>query len=155
VFLARRDALETLVSARLNVVHCPLSIVSGPPVRDNDDAKVVVKLEGRCARDLTGVRFLKDQNELKILRQGTQQDGSYVLLRLGDFDEDVVTISAVRGEQEAIALAVARSESRSSPQVRATLELPGFPNLPFIPNNRPAYVHASSAGERQRFVVLP
>ncbi|MFT3922767.1 MAG: hypothetical protein QM778_09550 [Myxococcales bacterium] len=155
VFLQHNEAVESVTSARLSVLHCPMSIVSGAPVRDNDDAKMVVKVEGRCARDLSSLRFFRDQTPLKILRSVNDQDASYVLLRLGDIDDDVVRITAFRGDRDAIALAVAQAATRAAPQVRATLELPGYPNLSFIPNNRPAFVHASSAGEHQRFAILP
>jgi len=155
VFLQYNESLETTTSARLSVLHCPMSIVSGAPVRDNDDSKIVVKVEGRCARDLSTLRFFRDQTQLKVLRTVNDQDASYVLLRLGDIDDDVVRISAFRGDRDAIALAVAQAATRSAPQVRATLELPGYPNLGFIPNNRWAFVHASSAGEHMRFAILP
>jgi hypothetical protein len=39
--------------------------------------------------------------------------------------------------------------------VRASIEVPGFPNLDFIPNNRTAIVHASAAGEHERYALLP
>lgn len=155
VFLQQNEALETGTTARLPVLYCPMSIVSGAPVKNNDDAKIVVKVEGRCARDLSSLRFLRNQTPLKVLRRVTEQDASYVLLRLGDIDDDAITVTAFRGERDAVALAIAHANTRSAPQVRATLELPGYPNLRFIPNNRPAFVHASSAGEHQHFAILP
>lgn len=155
VFLQRNEALETLTTARLSVLYCPMSIVSGAPVRNNDDAKIVVKVEGRCARDLSSLRFFRDQTPLKVLRTVSEQDASYVLLRLGDIDDDAINVTAFRGERDAVALAVTHANTRSAPQVRATLELAGYPNLGFIPNNRTAFVHASSAGEHQRFAILP
>jgi hypothetical protein len=155
VFLQRQESLDTVVAARLAVLHCPMSIVSGAPVRDNDDAKLILKLEGRCAREVASLRFFQEQRLLKKLRTVTEPDASYVLLQLGDIDDDVVRVTAFRGERDAIALAAASANTRSAPQVRSTLELPGYPNLAFIPNNRSAFVHASSAGEHQRFAVLP
>ncbi len=155
VFLKKADALETVTSARLTVLHCPMSIVSGSPVRDNKDAKVVVKLSGRCARDINSVRFLREQTPLKVLRTVAEEDATYVLLRLGDLDDDSITITAFRGERDAIALAVTHSNTQSPPSVRATIELPGYPNLGFIPNNRAAFVHASAAGDEQHFAILP
>jgi hypothetical protein len=155
VFLQRREALETAISEQLPVLHCPMAIVSGPPVRNNSDAKVIVKLERGCARDLNSVRFMLDQRQLRVLRTVNLQDESFVLLRLGRIDVDEVVITAVRGERDAIALAVTHAATRTAPQVRATLELPGYPNLSFIPNNRAAAVHTSSPGENQTFAVLP
>lgn len=155
VFLQRNDTLETVSSARMPVLHCPMSIVSGAPIRDNKEAKTIVKLEGRCARDVNSLRFLREQTALKVLRIVPEQDATYVLLRLGDLDDDTITIMAVRGERDAIALAMTHANTKAAPQVRATLELPGYPNLGFIPNNRTAFVHPSSAGENLRFAALP
>ncbi len=155
VFLLRNEALESQTTVRLPVLHCPMWIVSGQPVRNNDDAKVIVKLEGACARDLGEVRFLHEQTPLKVLRVVSGQDATFVLLRLGDFDDDSLTITALRGPPDEIALAVAHISTRSTPQVRATLSLPDFPNLSFIPTNREARVHISPAGEHQHFTLLP
>lgn len=155
VFALRKEQLETTVAAKLPVLHCPMSIASGAPIRNNDDAKVIVKLEGRCARDLTSVRFTTRDGSLKILQTLNDRDATYVLLQLGRISGETLTISAVRGEAEGIALAVAYAPTRSPPQVRARLELPTEPNLAFIPNNRWATVHVSPAGEHQFFSPLP
>jgi hypothetical protein len=155
VYLLKKDALEAQATVRLSVLHCPMSIVSGPPVRGDDAAKVIVKLEERCGRDLGSVRFVTDHSPLKVLQIVDDQDATYVLLRLGEVSDDSVTITALRGQPEGIALAVARSPTRTLPTVRASLELPGFPNLNFIPNNRAAAVHVSPAGEHLHFALLP
>ncbi len=155
VFLLKQEALDAQPSVKLSVLHCPMSIVSGAPVRGNDGAKVIVRLEGRCGRDPSTLRFLTDHSPLKVLETANDQQATYVLLRLGDVDDDSVTITAMRGEGEGIALAVARAPTRGAPAVRASLELPGFPNLGFIPNNRAAVVHVSPAGEHLHFALLP
>jgi len=154
VFVARKDQLDTQLSVKLPVMHCPMTIVSGSPIRNNDDAKVIVKLDGRCARDLTGLRFVTRDGSLKILQSQVDRDSTYVLLHLGRTSSDSLTVSAVRGEAEGIALAVAYTPTRNPPQVRAALELPTHPNLDFIPNNRWASVHVTPAGERQYFAPL-
>lgn len=156
VYVSRKDQLETALTVRLPVLHCPMSIASGPPIRNNEDAKVIVKLEGRCARDLSAVRFVTRDATLKVLQTLNERDATYVLLHLGDVRGDQLTITAVRGEQEGIALAVAYAPLRSPPQVRSSLELaPDHPNLSFIPNNRWATVRVSPAGEHQYFSILP
>jgi hypothetical protein len=101
------------------------------------------------------VRFVSAGVALKQLRTVEHESGTYVLLKLGDFDDDTLTITAVRGEQEPIVLAVKHTPARAAPVVRASLELPGFPNLNFIPNNRPAVVHVAPPGEHQRLSLLP
>lgn len=155
VTLAKRDGSDSQASAKYAVLHCPMSIASGPPIRHNDEAKLVVKLDGRCAHDLGSVRFLLGDTQLKQLRVVSEHDSSYVLLRLGNIADEVVTVTAVRGQVQQIVLAVARTPTRIAPNARTTLELPGFPNLSFIPTNRPARVHVSAAGEHQHFGVVP
>jgi hypothetical protein len=154
VYLLKQDVYDIEATAKLPVSHCPMAIVSGPPIRDNDDAAVVVRLEKRCAGDLTAVRFMSDDSPLKVMRTGSDQEAVYVLLRLGDIESDTLSITAVRGPSD-IALAVTQTPTRSAPQVRASLELPGFPNLDFIPNNRWAAVHVSPPGEGQGLALLP
>jgi hypothetical protein len=155
VFFMRKEQPEAQVTVKLPVMHCPMSIVSGAPVRNNDEAKVIVKLDRRCANDLPSVRFVTRDGSLKVLQTHTERDATFVLLSLGRIGGDTLTISAVRGEAEGIALAVAYTPTRAAPQVRARIELPTQPNLDFIPNNRWASVHVSSAGEHQHFVPLP
>ena len=46
----------------------------------------------------------------------------------------------MRGEGEGTVVAVARTETRPAPVIRTVLEIPGFPPIDFIPNNRPAVV---------------
>jgi hypothetical protein len=155
VFFLKNDAPDSQPSAKLPVLHCPMSIISGATIRSNDDAKVVVKLEGACARDVSSLRFETDHSPLKVLQTVNDQNATYVLLQVGSVVDDSVAITAFRGQTDAIALAVAHAPTRPAPAVRATLELPGFPNLNFIPNNRPAVVHASRTADQQHFALLP
>ncbi|MET0341770.1 MAG: hypothetical protein ABW252_12270 [Polyangiales bacterium] len=155
VYMLRKEQLDATVSVKLSVLHCPMSIASGPPVRNNDDAKVIVKLEGRCAKDVNTLRFVTRDGPLKVLQTLNERDATYVLLQLRAVHGDTLTITAVRGEADGIALAVAYTPLRAAPQVRAALELPNNPNLGFIPNNRWANVRVSPAGEHQYFALLP
>jgi hypothetical protein len=155
VVLLKNDAVDTQLTAHIPVLHCPMSIISGPPLRHDDEAKVVLKLEGGCASDVAALRFVTDQSALKVLQTSKNDDASYVVLLLGDIVDDNVAITAFRGQTDAIALAVARAPTRTAPQVRASLELSGYPNLNFVPNNRSAVVHVSPAGDQQHFALLP
>jgi hypothetical protein len=155
VFVWRQNAAETQASVRFAVLHCPMSIASGPVVRDDDAAKLVVKLEGGCARDLENVRFATAERVLPMRRTVSVDGATYVVLDVGEVDGDTLTVSALRGEENAILLAVAHTPTRSMPIVRASLELPGFPNLDFIPTNRPAEIHITPGGERDHYALLP
>ena len=59
-----------------------------------------------------------------------------VVLRLGNVEASALTITAVRADDPSVTVAVAHTETRASPVVRATLELPGYPHTNFIPTNR-------------------
>jgi hypothetical protein len=155
VFVLRKDALEAQVAVKLQVMHCPMAFASGPPIRNNDDAKVILRLDGRCARDPANLRFVMRDTPLKVEQTLIDRDSTYVLLQIGRVGGDTITISAYRGEADSIAVAVAYAALRSPPQVRASLELPDHANLDFIPNNRWAVVHVSPAGEHQYFSLLP
>jgi hypothetical protein len=155
VFMMRKDALDAQLTVRLPVNHCPMAVVSGSPIRNNDDAKVVLKLDGSCARDPSTLRFAMRDQPLKVLQILNDQGSTYVLLQLGRVGGDTISISAFRGDVEGIAIASAFSQLRSAPQVRATLTLPHQANLGFIPNNRWTTVNVSPAGEHQYFALLP
>lgn len=155
VWLLQKNLRETQISVKLPVMHCPMSIVSGPAIRNNDDAKVVIKLSGRCARDIESLRFVTRDGTLKVLQILKEDDASYALLVLGAVHGDSLTINAIWGEDD-IALAIVYVPLKSAPQVRTTLEMIGYrQNINFIPNNIWTRVHVSSAGEGQYFVPLP
>ena len=155
IFVQRKDTIDTQLAVRLQVMHCPMVFASGPPIRNNDEAKAILKLDGRCARDPTNLRFMMRDTVLKVEQTLTERDSTYVLLEIGRVGGETITISAFRGEGDSIAVAVAYTALRAAPQVRASLELPDYPNLDFIPNNRWAIVHVSPAGEHQYFSLLP
>jgi len=155
VFVSRKEQLEAQVLTKLPVMHCPMSFASGLPIRNNDDAKVILRLDGRCAHDADKFRYMYRDQQLKVEQTLTERDSTFVLLALGRVGGDNISISAFRGETDSIAVAVAYSPLRSAPQVRASLELPRHPNINFIPFNRWATVHVSPAGEHQYFSLLP
>jgi len=155
VVLMRKDNAETQITVRLPVMRCPMSIVSGPPVRGNDDAKLIVRLDGRCATDVAQLKFASQLGPARVQQTLREGDSGYAVLRLGRFEDDHITVSAIRGENDPVTVAVASAATRTAPSVRATLELPNYPNIGFIPNNRPAFVHVSPAGDKLRFAVLP
>jgi hypothetical protein len=154
IAFATKDGSEQQPSVKLSVLHCPMSIVSGAPVRNDDDAKVVVELQGGCARDLSSVRFESERGPAVVLQSVVVQDATFVLLGIGSVSADSITLSALRGAED-IALAVAQTPTRNTPRVRASIELPGFPNLDFIPNNRTAAVHVPPPGEHEHYALLP
>jgi hypothetical protein len=155
VFVYRNDAFLTVVSNKLPAMHCPMTIVSGSPFRDAQDAKVIVRLEGRCGKEIGALTFTREDRVLKTLDILRGDFESYAVLRLGEVRDEAITLHAVRGETGGVVVASAQAQTRPAPQARATLELGGHKNLSMIPNNRPAIVHVSEAGEKLRFQILP
>lgn len=155
VFIYQRDSFSNFAYAKLPVLHCPMTIVSGPPIRDSDEAKAIVRLRGRCGSDVGQLTFTLHDQPLKVLDLVRDDNESFVVLRLGTVREDAITLNAERGQTERVVVASVYSPTRAPPSVRAVLELAGRSNLGFIPNNRPALVHVSPAGENLRFQVLP
>lgn len=154
VSLAVKDTLDSQPAFKLPLLYCPMSIVSGPPIRENPDAVVIAKLEGACARDLSSVTFTTDHSELKAQRTLHVEPATYVVLHLGAVSDDELAITALRNQPNAVALAVAHTATRAAPQAHASIEVPGFPNLDFVPSNRPAIVHASALKDHEHLELL-
>ena len=155
VFIYQHDSFSGYAFAKLPVLHCPMAIVSGPPIRDNDDAKAIVRLSGRCGSDVGQLTFTLHDRPLKVLDLVRQDNESFVVLRLGTIHDEAVTLNAERGQTDRVVIASVYTPTRPPPSVRAVLELAERTNLNFIPNNRPAKVHVSPAGENLRFQILP
>ncbi|HTA88032.1 MAG TPA: hypothetical protein VK745_00600, partial [Polyangiaceae bacterium] len=141
VFVAKGLGFDAAPTARLAVVHCPMSIASGPPLRDVDNARVVVRIEGRCASELPSLRFMIGSTPVDVLSTQADSTGAEALLRVGSMAAANLSITAVHADSPGVAVAVARADTVSAPAVSATLEIEGHPNLSFIPNNREAFVH--------------
>jgi hypothetical protein len=155
VFMSREAGAETQPTAHLAVLHCPMSVVSGPVLRGLDSAQTVVHIAGRCAEDVPALRFLVEEKPLAVVDTQFHSKGADVLLRLGKYDADTLTIVAVRREDQSNAVAIARTDTIAPPHVRTALELPGYPNIGFIPNNRSALVHLPKLGHQAYLEVLP
>lgn len=135
------------------VTACPMSIVSGEPFRDADRTALVVKLEGLCASDVSALRFEYQQRPLTVARVVHDGATAYVLLQLGAVRASNIAVTAIR--EGKVAVAVAHSVTRAVPTVRASLSLPGFPNVDFVPTNRWANVHIVVPAEDLAAVALP
>jgi hypothetical protein len=75
VFLSRGDSLDAAPSVAVPVLECPLSVLSGPPLRAVDDVRVVVRLGGGCARDAARLRFRVRGAPAEVLRLVDGADG--------------------------------------------------------------------------------
>jgi len=149
------ERVETKPTLRLSVLHCPMSFAAGPPLRGVDSTLTVMKLEGRCAADVGALHFLDETQPIEVVRAESKTDTAWVLLRLGRLSDTDIAITAVRGGSAEIPVAVAHSPTRTAPDVRSVLEIPGLPRLPFIPSNRGAVVHVPPPGDGVSLVLLP
>jgi hypothetical protein len=155
VFYKKGDNTDAQPTLRLAVLHCPMSVASGPPIRGLDSARVVVKFGGRCAKEMSVLHFFAGSTQLEVEQSVTDADNAWAVLHLGTVDASSLSITAVRGDLEGIPVAVARTAMRAPPKVRTSLEIPGYPKLNFIPTNRDANVHVAPIDGDAHLVVLP
>ncbi|HVZ72759.1 MAG TPA: hypothetical protein VHJ20_10335 [Polyangia bacterium] len=154
VFSPRGDVLEAVVTRVVPVLHCQAAVVSGAPLRHAEGTRVVVRLDDRCGREARDLRWTTNGDVARVERVERTSDATYVQLAAAEIDDSQLTITASRAEPDASVLAVASVATRAAPQPRATLELPGFGRVAFIPTNRDAVLHMASVGESAHLVPL-
>ena len=154
VFLSKGLGFDTAPTAHLAVVHCPMSVASVAPLREVENARVVVRIEGRCASELPELRFLIGSTLADVLSTQSDSTGAEALLRVGGTDALSLAITAEHRDAPGVAVAVVHVDTILPPAVSASLEIDGHPNLSFIPNNRPAIVHARTLTGHAHLVPL-
>jgi hypothetical protein len=154
VVLAKGDIADNNPLFEVPILRCPMTLVSGPPFADVDEARAVVKLEGRCAEDVRSLRFFAGNGAAEVLRIDADKAAAHVLLKLGRVEDEVV-LRAVRGDAEGTLVGVLRTRARHLPATVATLELESGVPIDFIPTNRPAIVRIPPPSDGARIVVLP
>jgi hypothetical protein len=155
VVVSKGAGFEATPSVSLAVVHCPMSVPSGPPLRDTEAASLVVRIEGRCAREVPSLKFMIGSEPAEVRMTLVDSTGTNVLVYLGTTSATSVTVTAVHEDALNVAVAVARVETIGPPRSSASLEIPGHKNLGFIPTNRPAIVHLPPRGPHGGLVPLP
>ncbi|MEO7033581.1 MAG: hypothetical protein ABI548_06880, partial [Polyangiaceae bacterium] len=155
VFVSKGAQLDPAPIAHLAVVHCPMSVPSGPVLRDTDNARMVLRIDGRCASEVPSLRFLIGSDLAEVVSTLVDSTGTDVLLRVGNSSATALTVTAVHSDDPGLAVAVARVETIEPPRSSASLEIPGHKNLGFIPNNRPAIVHLPPLEAHAHLVPLP
>jgi hypothetical protein len=119
-----------------------MTVISGAALRGVDTARVVVRVEGACMKDVASLRFFVGGRPADVTQTESAKDAAYAVVTLGSIEAPAISITAVRGDSDSTVVAVARTETRAAPVVHTVLEITGFPPIDFIPNNRPAIVHA-------------
>jgi hypothetical protein len=140
-------------SETFELVRCPMSVVSGPVVRNNDDALTLVRLPRVCQLDPQTLSWVMDGERLTVLQTEDTEEGLFVLLRVGRVnDEQMTLIVSHTGDRTAVAVATLSSWDLLPP--RTALMLQGYGEVDFVPKNRAASVLVSPI-ERGRLEPLP
>jgi hypothetical protein len=152
-YLQRGEKLDTALTATLPLLHCPLTVASGLPLRDADETQLLVKMDQRCSRD-TRVRWTVGGEPAELVRATKAEEASYVLLRAGRIASGSVTVTAIRADAEGAIIGSVTSKTAAPPRPHAVVELPGYGRIDFIPTNRTAVLAVSDPGERASLVPL-
>jgi hypothetical protein len=135
--ISRADRTEGSAAGTFTILRCPLTVVSGPPLRDADEPQILVKVAERC-RSSARVRWSVGSEPAEIVRTVHTSDGDYVLLRTEQLAGGSVTISATRADSVAGVVGSVTTPTAPAPRPESTLELPGHGPIDFIPTNRDA-----------------
>lgn len=156
VFFQHKGALEATPTFKLPVLHCAMTLVSGAPVRKNDAAKLVVRLDRGCLASRALYRFTLGDAPLRVLGDADTEDGLFVVLELGSYAHDELEVTARRSDTDAV-VAVLSTPTRAAPPVRTALSLSDGTRLDFVPTNRPAILRVSrlAQGERWQLISVP
>ncbi len=152
VFLIRGDNLDNTVTERLTVLRCPMSLVSGAPLRNADELRVLVKLAPVCVGDVNRLRWTANNDPADMLQVDSRDDGVYVLLHVGRIASDRLNVVAAR--EDNTVLAVVSTQTAELPPLMATLALPQYGEIDFIPRNRDAVVTITHVGGQGRLVPI-
>jgi hypothetical protein len=152
VFYARGDLFDTVIGDTLIVLRCPVAMLSGEPLRNVDELNVLVRLDSACAADVSRLRFMANAEPAEVVRTEQLPDGLYVLLGIGRVSNERLTIVVTR--EDGSVLAVTSKKTAGVPAVMATLTLPGFGEIQFIPRNRAALVNVSHIAGKGELVPV-
>lgn len=135
--LSRGERIENSASATFSVSRCPLSVVSGPPLRNADQPQIVVKILDRC-RTTARLRWFVGTDPADVVREVRSSDSDYVLLRSNELSSASVPITVARADAAAGVIGSVITPTASPPTPQSTLELQGHGPIGFIPTNRDA-----------------
>ena len=155
VVVPHGEAFESTVQATVPLSHCALTLLSGAPMRDVDDVRVVLRMDGRCTKAPKTLHWSADADAADVVRVEREPSGDWLLvLRVGRLDDDIATIQASRPEPDAPVLATLAEKTRPAGQPRAVLELAGLGPIDFVPVNRDAVLRVLPLDDHTRLVPL-
>jgi hypothetical protein len=153
VFIVHGDVQDTVASEQLSVLRCPMTMLSGEPMRNIDNLAVLVRIDPVCGKDVGGLKWTVASEPVQADRVENLPEGVFVLLRIGRVSSDRLTIVASRQEDGTV-LAVASEKTWEAPPLRTSLTLPAFGDIDFIPKNRGAVLTVSPALRTGRLVPI-
>ena len=155
VVLRKGDAFDTAPVVQVPILPCAMSIASGDALRGVDGARVVVRVDARCASEARSLRWFSGGRALDVLSALDDRGSTYVLLGVGrvEGEEVVVTASRAGADTSIVGQARARAHGGSPPQV--TLSLDGGEAIDFVPTNRPATARWARSQGGGELVLLP
>lgn len=157
--VTRNDVQESSLTRTVAVVHCQAAVISGPPPRHAEATRLVVRMDARCGAEARDLHWTMNGDHISVERvvkeSGPGAAAVDVQLLVGDIEDAQVTLMATRPEPDDSVIAVAHQETRTAPQPRAGLELPGFGKVDFVPTNREAVLRTAPVNDGARLVPLP
>ena len=155
VFVRNGDAFVQSVSIPLDITYCPVSLVSPPALRDTDDARVVVRVDARCAANDDSLRWTANGNGVPVIASEVKDNFVYMLLGLGRISGEKLTLAALRGATDAAVIGLISTSTAAPPQLRVALHLAGYGEIDFIPTNRNVIVSTTAPTIHGKIVTLP
>ncbi len=153
VYAMENGERRSTVSLSLPLLACPLSVASGPLLRDVTQPRLVARMDARCGAEAGAMSWAVSGEEAEVRRVVVSNNSVYVLLQTERIVRDRVTVTASRGDGGIIGSATERTIP--APLPRASLELADHGTVAFIPTNRPALVTVAPASDEARFVLSP
>lgn len=148
VYFVEKEQLQDTHSKDFQIVRCDMTIVSGPPLRDVDNVKLLVRLPESCGTDSERLRWTVNNADANVEKVAMIDDQIYVLLATTRILENRAVVSASRPQDEGV-LAFSSTPSAPLLAVHTSLLLSGFGEVDFVPKNRPVRVATSTiAGGR-------
>ena len=142
-----------IVLASLSLLHCPLAIVSGPPLRDAASTQVIVRMDAHC---LSGsrMRWSADGRPADVVRTIKGQEATLLQLSVGRVLGERLALTVTRGDLGGTVIGVVDTPTIPAPRPQVKLELPKHGLVDFVPTNREVVMTVSGARDSGRFVPL-
>lgn len=135
VVLRSGDTSDPAPVIRVPITRCPLALVSGTMLREVESQRLVLRVEGRCAKEVDTLRFLVGPTLAVLERSVADGSAAFVVLRVARVDGAQLPITVVREEGDNFVVAQTTAYTQSSPMVHVVLEMGNHRVIDFVPTN--------------------